>query len=256
MRCHAGGRGALLVPMALGALVGWRRSRRCCSARGRSPPCGPPTGRRSRPSWPSPPARSWRRAAGPAARGRRAPAPGHRRVGGAAGHRRLPAPGAVGAVAPQPRGASPGRGPDRPGGGLPDPASATACTTWWTGCSWAPALLAEPGLGGMVAVAVLAHEVPQEAGDFVDPAGERNPAPRALAYNVLSALTIVPGVFLGALPVERVAPAMGIMLAAAAGFLYSPWPIRPRPAPPPRPRPRVAGRPAGPARAAGAPGCS
>ena len=68
----------------------------------------------------------------------------------------------------------------------------------------------------VLAVAVLAHEVPQEVGDFVILLESGVPAPRALAYNVLSALTIVPGVFLGALLVERVAPAMGIMLAAAA----------------------------------------
>jgi zinc and cadmium transporter len=83
------------------------------------------------------------------------------------------------------------------------------------------ALVAEPGLGWMVAVAVLAHEVPQEIGDFVILLESGLPAPRALAYNVLAALTIVPGVVLGVLLAEGVAPALGVLLAAAAGgFLY------------------------------------
>jgi zinc and cadmium transporter len=83
------------------------------------------------------------------------------------------------------------------------------------------AVVAEPALGGMVAVAVLAHEVPQEVGDFVILLESGVPLPRALAYNVLAALTIVPGVILGALLVEGVEPALGVLLAAAAGgFLY------------------------------------
>ena len=83
------------------------------------------------------------------------------------------------------------------------------------------ALLAVPGLGGMVAVAVLAHEVPQELGDYVVLLESGFPARRALAYNVLAALTVFPGAVLGALLAGTVDAALGAMLAAAAGgFLY------------------------------------
>lgn len=83
------------------------------------------------------------------------------------------------------------------------------------------ALLAEPALGGMVAVAVLAHEVPQELGDYVVLLESGLPARRALAYNVLAALTVFPGVVLGALLAGAADSALGAMLAAAAGgFLY------------------------------------
>jgi zinc and cadmium transporter len=83
------------------------------------------------------------------------------------------------------------------------------------------ALLTEPSLGWMVAVAVLAHEIPQELGDFVVLLESGLSAPRALTYNVLAALTVFPGVVLGALLAETLLPALGAMLAAAAGgFLY------------------------------------
>jgi zinc and cadmium transporter len=89
------------------------------------------------------------------------------------------------------------------------------------GLALGAAFLADPWLGLAVGLAVLAHEVPQEVGDFallLD--GGLSPA-RALAYNLLSATTIFPGVIVGYLLAAAVEPAMPIMLAiTAGGFLY------------------------------------
>ena len=83
------------------------------------------------------------------------------------------------------------------------------------------AFIADPRLGVMTGIAVLAHEVPQEVGDFaLLLEGGLSPA-RALAYNLLSAATIFPGVMAGNLLADRIDPAVGEALAlAAGGFLY------------------------------------
>jgi zinc and cadmium transporter len=70
-------------------------------------------------------------------------------------------------------------------------------------------------------VAVLAHEVPQEVGDFALLLEAGLPPRRALAYNLVSAVTIFPGVVIGSLLAGRVDVAAGTALAlAAGGFLY------------------------------------
>jgi zinc and cadmium transporter len=83
------------------------------------------------------------------------------------------------------------------------------------------AFQSDPTLGFMAAAAVLSHEIPQEVGDFVLLLESGLSHGRALGYNLLSALTVFPGVVLGYSLVERVAPLTGIALSFAAGaFLY------------------------------------
>jgi zinc and cadmium transporter len=83
------------------------------------------------------------------------------------------------------------------------------------------AFLADPGLGLSVGLAVLAHEIPQEVGDFVLLL-EGGLAPgRALAYNLVAAATILPGILGGFLLAEALEPVVGLVLGIAAGaFLY------------------------------------
>jgi zinc and cadmium transporter len=83
------------------------------------------------------------------------------------------------------------------------------------------AFVADPALGVSVGIAVLAHEIPQEVGDFALLVESGLSRSRALAFNLLSAATIFPGVVVGYLLVEAVASAVGVALAiAAGGFLY------------------------------------
>lgn len=83
------------------------------------------------------------------------------------------------------------------------------------------ALVADPTLGLMAGVAILAHEVPQEVGDFVLLLESGLSKARALAYNLLSAATIFPGLLLGYLLAETVESAVVVVLALTAGaFLY------------------------------------
>lgn len=76
-------------------------------------------------------------------------------------------------------------------------------------------------LGVMAALAVLAHEIPQELGDFVilvHSGWERWQAYRA---NALSALATLPGALLAYSAGELIAPHLPLILALAAGaFLY------------------------------------
>ena len=83
------------------------------------------------------------------------------------------------------------------------------------------AFVADPRLGVMTGIAVLAHEVPQEVGDFALLLEAGLPPRRALAFNLLSAATIFPGVMVGTLLAGQVDIAAGVTLAlAAGGFLY------------------------------------
>ncbi len=81
--------------------------------------------------------------------------------------------------------------------------------------------VADQGLGISVGIAVLAHEIPQEVGDFALLVESGLSPTRALIYNLLSAATIFPGVVAGYFLVEMIASAVGVALAiAAGGFLY------------------------------------
>lgn len=80
---------------------------------------------------------------------------------------------------------------------------------------------ADPWLGLMLGVAVLAHEVPQEVGDFVLLVESGLPRRRALAYNLLSAATIFPGVVAGHVLADVAEGMVAVAVALAAGaFLY------------------------------------
>lgn len=89
------------------------------------------------------------------------------------------------------------------------------------GIALGAAFVADPALGVTVGIAVLAHEIPQEVGDYALLLDAGLSRARALAYNVLSAITIVPGVAAGYLVTEAVERAVPVALALAVGaFLY------------------------------------
>jgi zinc and cadmium transporter len=85
----------------------------------------------------------------------------------------------------------------------------------------AAAFLSDPSLGWATAVAVIAHEVPQEVGDFMVLLHAGYTRKRALWLNALSSLTSVVGGLVGYFAFKAAQPALPYVLAfAAAGFLY------------------------------------
>ena len=85
----------------------------------------------------------------------------------------------------------------------------------------AAAFLTDPALGWTTTLAIIAHEVPQEAGDFAIllAAGWRRK--RALFWNGVSSLTSVAGGVIGYFALERAQTWIpGIITIAAASFLY------------------------------------
>ena len=76
-------------------------------------------------------------------------------------------------------------------------------------------------LGLIAAIAIFAHEVPQEIGDFAVLLGSGMPRRRALLLNYLSAVTVVPGAIVAWLWSSAFRSAIGWLLPiAAGGFLY------------------------------------
>lgn len=76
-------------------------------------------------------------------------------------------------------------------------------------------------LGVVATIAVFAHEVPQEIGDFAVLLGSGMPRRKALVLNYLSAFTVVPGALMGSLGSASFQPAIGWLLPlAAGGFVY------------------------------------
>ncbi|HEY5636416.1 MAG TPA: ZIP family metal transporter [Burkholderiales bacterium] len=85
----------------------------------------------------------------------------------------------------------------------------------------AAAFLADPKLGWAAAIAVIAHEIPQEVGDFLVLRASGYTRARALALNALSGLASVVGGVLAYFLLSSLAGAIPYVLAlAAAGFLY------------------------------------
>lgn len=83
------------------------------------------------------------------------------------------------------------------------------------------AFVADPWLGATVGLAILAHEVPQEVGDFVLLLESGLTKTHALAYNLASAAAIFPGILAGNVLAEAVEPTIGVTLAlTTGGFLY------------------------------------
>jgi zinc and cadmium transporter len=85
----------------------------------------------------------------------------------------------------------------------------------------AAAFLQDPALGLATAAAVIAHEIPQEIGDFMVLLACGVSRARALLLNVLSGAAMVAGGVLGYFAFRGLDAAIPIMLAlAAASFLY------------------------------------
>lgn len=85
----------------------------------------------------------------------------------------------------------------------------------------AAAFLADPRLGFVTSVAILAHEIPQEAGDYIVLIGAGFSRRKALLFNALSGLAAVAGGVLGYFLVGPWRDALPYMLVvAASSFIY------------------------------------
>jgi zinc and cadmium transporter len=85
----------------------------------------------------------------------------------------------------------------------------------------AAAFLADPALGWAATIAIIAHEVPQEAGDFAILLAAGWQRGRALFWNGVSSLTAVAGGVIGYFALENALQWVPhILTIAAASFLY------------------------------------
>ena len=85
----------------------------------------------------------------------------------------------------------------------------------------AAAFLTSPALGVATALAVIAHEIPQELGDFAILLHSGLSKARAFAYNLLSSLATLPGAVIGWFWLAEVRQAIPYVLAiSAASFIY------------------------------------
>jgi zinc and cadmium transporter len=85
----------------------------------------------------------------------------------------------------------------------------------------AAAFLADPALGWAATLAIIAHEVPQEAGDFAILLAAGWQRGRALFWNGVSSLAALAGGIVGYLTLERALEWVPhILTVAAASFLY------------------------------------
>jgi zinc and cadmium transporter len=85
----------------------------------------------------------------------------------------------------------------------------------------AAAFLADTSLGVVTALAILAHEIPQEAGDYIVLLNAGFSRARALAFNALSGLAAVAGGVIGyflVVPWEAALPYL--LVVAASSFIY------------------------------------
>ncbi|MBS1209019.1 MAG: zinc/iron permease [Proteobacteria bacterium] len=89
------------------------------------------------------------------------------------------------------------------------------------GVMLAAAFLVSPALGWTTALGVIAHEIPQEAGDFAVLRSAGMSTKRALLFNGVSSLTSIAGGILGYFALSHVEEALPYCLTiAAASFLY------------------------------------
>lgn len=85
----------------------------------------------------------------------------------------------------------------------------------------AAAFTTSPALGWSMTLAVIAHEIPQEAGDFAVLRAAGMSGRRALLWNAISSLTAVAGGVLGYFALEQSQGLLPYILTiAAASFLY------------------------------------
>lgn len=85
----------------------------------------------------------------------------------------------------------------------------------------AAAFLADAGLGAVTALAIVAHEIPHEAGGYIVLLNAGFPRQRALFYNVLSGLASVAGGVLGyflVVPWQSALPYL--LVVASSSFVY------------------------------------
>ncbi len=85
----------------------------------------------------------------------------------------------------------------------------------------AAAFLADPGLGLVTALAILAHEIPQEAGDYIVLLNAGFSRRKALLYNAISGLAAVVGGVLGyylVVPWQSALPYL--LVVASSSFIY------------------------------------
>ena len=85
----------------------------------------------------------------------------------------------------------------------------------------ASAFLTDPALGWATTIAVIAHEIPQEAGDFVLLLASGMTFRRALAFNALSGLASVLGALTGYAGLSQAQALLPyVLVLAAASFIY------------------------------------
>jgi zinc and cadmium transporter len=85
----------------------------------------------------------------------------------------------------------------------------------------AAAFLADPALGWVTAIAVLAHELPQEIGDFMVLLNAGLSKTRALVLNALSGAAMILGGVAGYFALDGVQVAVPyVLVVAAASFIY------------------------------------
>ena len=85
----------------------------------------------------------------------------------------------------------------------------------------AAAFLTSPALGVATALAVIAHEIPQELGDFAILLASGLSKGRAFLYNLVSSLATLPGVLAGWFWLDQMRQAIPYVLAvSAASFIY------------------------------------
>lgn len=85
----------------------------------------------------------------------------------------------------------------------------------------AAAFLADPKLGIVTALAIIAHEIPQEIGDFIVLLNAGFSRTRAYVYNLICSLLAVAGGLLGYLMLERGMQWIPyVLVLASSGFIY------------------------------------
>ncbi|MBC7452208.1 MAG: ZIP family metal transporter [Massilia sp.] len=85
----------------------------------------------------------------------------------------------------------------------------------------AAAFLANPELGLVTGLAIIAHEIPQEIGDFIVLLNAGFSRTRAVVFNLLCSLMAVAGGLLGYFTLERASGMIPYVLVfAASGFIY------------------------------------
>ena len=85
----------------------------------------------------------------------------------------------------------------------------------------AAAFLANPKLGIVTGLAIIAHEIPQEIGDFIVLLNAGFSRTRAFVYNLICSLMAVVGGLLGYLTLERATDFIPyVLMFASSGFIY------------------------------------